>query len=82
MSTAEHDRASTSFHMLAELNMAQICLLPAMASQGLQISAGGHTITLLPGRLVDRLADELAQQLRLEVLRREAEEFTRQGAPA
>lgn len=80
--SAEYDRASTRVHSDSELHMAQHRLLPAMGVHGLQIVSGGHSITLLPGRLVDRLADELAQQLRLEVLRREAEEFARRGAPA
>jgi hypothetical protein len=43
-------------------------------AHGLTISTTAGTITLLPGRLSDRLADELSQGLRLELMRREARE--------
>jgi hypothetical protein len=80
MSARDTDRASTHFHSAAELSAAEQFLVPAMREGVLTLSAGGHSITLLPGRLSERLADELAQQLRLEELRREAEAFTRGGA--
>jgi hypothetical protein len=63
---------STTFHTSVELTMALQRLVPSMA-HGLTISTpAGGSITLLPGRLADRLADELSQHLRLELMRREA----------
>ena len=62
---------SLAFHTPAELQLALSALVPAMGF-GLTIQTGGHSITLPPGRLADRLSDELAQGLRLEVMRREA----------
>ena len=76
------DSASTQFHTLAELHMAQIHLVPTMAEQGLHITAGGHGFTLLPGPLASRLSDELNRALRLEIMRREAEYKTTNGAGA
>ena len=65
---------STSFHTTVELSVALERLVPAMA-QGLTImTPSGGMLTLLPGRLVDRLADELSQALRLELMRRDVSE--------
>lgn len=60
---------STRFHTSAELSLALNQLVPAIGVHGLTIQAGGHSITLLPGRLADRLSDELAQALRLDLMR-------------
>lgn len=60
---------STQFHTPAELEAALHLLVPAMGTHGLTIQAGGHSFTLLPGRLADRLSDELAQALRLDLMR-------------
>lgn len=66
---------STTFHTPAELSQALNQLVPAMA-KGLTIQAGGHSLTLLPGLLADRLADELCLGLMVELKSRES----RQGA--
>lgn len=60
---------STQFHTPAELSQALNQLVPAMGDHGLTIQAGGHSITLPPGRLACRISDELAQALRLELMR-------------
>lgn len=71
---------STAFHTPGELQAALARLVPAMGS-GLTITtASGESLTLNPGRLVDRLADELSQGLRLELMRREARQLM--GVPA
>ena len=64
-------------HTEVELRYALNNLPAAMAARGLTIKAGAYEITLLPGRLADRLVDELSQGLRLELMRREAVEFQR-----
>ena len=64
-------------HTEAELRYALNNLPDAMAARGVTIKAGAYEITLLPGRLTDRLADELSQGLRLDVMRREALAFQR-----
>lgn len=62
--------SSTACHTTVELSMALARVAPAMA-QGLTIiTPAGGQLTLLPGRLAERLADELSQALRLELMRR------------
>lgn len=61
---------STSYHTTTELSMALDRVVPSMA-QGLTImTPAGGSLTLLPGKLADRLADELSHALRLELMRR------------
>jgi len=65
---------STTYHTTDELRYALNNLPAAMAARGLTIRAGAYEITLLPGRLADRLADELSQGLQLNVMQREQAE--------
>jgi hypothetical protein len=73
MSPPNTDRASTAMHTDAELRYVLNNLPDAMAARGVTIKAGAFEIKLLPGRLADRLADELSQGLRLDVMRREVQ---------
>ncbi len=65
------ESASTQCHSLVDLYMAQHCLPSAMTNHGFQITSGGHAFTALPGRLAERISEELNQYLRLEIMRRE-----------
>jgi hypothetical protein len=62
---------STAHHTTVELSMALDRLVPAMAHGLTILTPAGGQITLPPGRLADRLADELSQGIRLELMRRE-----------
>lgn len=62
---------STTFHTTAELRAALNKLAPAMGSGFTITTASGEQLSLLSGRLADRLADELSQGLRLDLMRRE-----------
>ena len=62
---------STASCTTVELGMALDRLVPAMAHGLTILTPAGGSLVLLPGRLADRLADELSQGLRLELMRRE-----------
>lgn len=65
---------STAFHTTDELRAALTRLVPAMAG-GLTITTpSGESLSLLPGRLADRLADELCIDLMLVLKHREQRE--------
>lgn len=60
---------STRHHTAAELAQSLDQLVPAIGVHGLTILAAGHSITLQPGRLADQIADLVAQDARLSLMR-------------
>lgn len=64
---------STAHHTTVELSMALDRLVPAMTHGFTILTAAGGQITLAPGRLVDRMADELCLGLMVELKSRGAQ---------
>jgi hypothetical protein len=64
---------STAHHTTVELSMALDRLVPAMTHGFTILTPAGRQITLAPGRLVDRMADELFLGLMVELKRRGAQ---------
>jgi hypothetical protein len=71
---------STTFHTTDELRFALETIVPAMRARGFTIKTPGYEFSLLPGRLADRLADELDLDLRLNVMHRTERERAGQSS--
>lgn len=61
---------STAHHTTVELSMALDRLVPAMTRGFTILTPAGGQITLAPGGLVDRMADELCLGLMVELVSR------------